>query len=784
MSTANLGPLQPLAAYRQFIVVKLAPKPDGKTLKLPIHYETTRAVDAHDPQNWTDYTTAAAVAGVLGADHCVGFVLTKAANVWCLDIDNCATPSGWSPLANELWQALPGSVIEVSQSGRGLHLWGFGPVPEHSMKNTALSCEMYSDKRFIALGSGAVGEMASSCPGIAAVIARYFQPHAVAGVDVPATGPRADWSGPEGDDELIERAMRSQSARAAFGGGVSFADLWECNEAALAAKWPGTGDAFDRSAADMALFQHLAYYTGCNQGRMRDIAERSAMRRAKWDDRADYLPRTIERACSLQREVYNDGRRAAAPEAAGPEPQAPPVRTTTLSAKDPLNSARAIVDKAYQGPGGYPALRYWQSVFYRWAGAAWEDLPNDDVKAEVYRFIDRHGLTFKPDQSSVAKVVDALKAEVNLTAQHEPPCWIDGSTGPTPLELISVDNGLLHLPTGQLHPPDVRLFTFNAVPCKYDPHAPLPFQWHHFLRSIWPNDPEAISTLQEVFGYLLTADTSQQKIILIVGPKRSGKGTIARVLTELLGKRNVYGLSLSSLSETFGLQPLIGKLAAVVSDARISGRTDQQSVAENLLRISGEDAVGINRKNLPHVSLTLNSRFILLTNELPRIADSSGALASRFVVLTMNESFYGREDRGLTARLLGELPAILNWSLEGWKRLNARGHFAPPRSSEEAASDLADLASPMLAFVRECCTLAPLAEAPLDALYLRFRMWAGDQGMTGMLPTKPVFARDLKSALAGKITRHERRNTAGKKEPFYRGLSVQGCPGVQSIAAT
>jgi putative DNA primase/helicase len=64
---------------------------------------------------------------------------------------------------------------------------------------------------------------------------------------------------------------------------------------------------------------------------------------------------------------------------------------------------------------------------------------------------------------------------------------------------------------------------------------------------------------------------------------------------------------------------------------------------------------------------------MFLTNELPRFSDSSGALAGRFVILRMTESFYGKEDTGLTQRLLAELPGILNWAIEGWHRLRERG---------------------------------------------------------------------------------------------------------------
>jgi putative DNA primase/helicase len=52
-----------------------------------------------------------------------------------------------------------------------------------------------------------------------------------------------------------------------------------------------------------------------------------------------------------------------------------------------------------------------------------------------------------------------------------------------------------------------------------------PLEWLSFLARLWPDDAQSIDALQEIFGYVLTSDTSQQKAFLIVGPPRSGKGT-------------------------------------------------------------------------------------------------------------------------------------------------------------------------------------------------------------------------------------------------------------------
>jgi phage/plasmid-associated DNA primase len=39
------------------------------------------------------------------------------------------------------------------------------------------------------------------------------------------------------------------------------------------------------------------------------------------------------------------------------------------------------------------------------------------------------------------------------------------------------------------------------------------------------------------------------------------------------------------------------------------------------------------------------------------------------VPVLFHESFEGRENENLTDELLTELPGILNWAIEGWRRL-------------------------------------------------------------------------------------------------------------------
>ncbi|NJO55860.1 MAG: NTP-binding protein [Rhodospirillales bacterium] len=286
-----------------------------------------------------------------------------------------------------------------------------------------------------------------------------------------------------------------------------------------------------------------------------------------------------------------------------------------------------------------------------------------------------------------------------------PPCWLDhADEQPPAVEILAVENGLLHTPSRTLLPHTPTFFNVNALPFAYEPTAACP-GWLSFLNSLWPDDPSSIATLQEWFGYALLPDTSQQKILLLIGQPCSGKGTIARILHALLGIENVASPTLSGLATNFGLEPLIGKLLATVADARLSG--SHSLVVERLLSISGEDALTVDRKNRTHWTGKLDTRIMVLTNELPRFHDQSSALPRRFIVLRTAQSFYGREDPGLTQRLLVELPGILNWALAGLDRLRERGHFLQPESGQGDVELLHDAASPVSAFVRDCCRLDP-----------------------------------------------------------------------------
>jgi len=451
---------------------------------------------------------------------------------------------------------------------------------------------------------------------------------------------------------------------------------------------------------------------------------------------------------------------------------------------DPFRLARIVLR-------AMPTLKWWRSEFYVWEHPAYRLIHNEDLRARVTILVkeefDRIAAEQAEDDQAdapkrrkvsrplISNVFLALESLCNLQWAHEPPTWlIDDPPFPAE-ECLVTKTGILHLPSlvagrPSLFPPSEDLFTTNFVDYEFDPAATCPL-WQQFLNQLWADDPSSISTLQEIMGYLLTPDTSQQKIFAFIGPTRSGKGTIGRVLRALVGEQNVAAPSLSNLQSDFGLQPLLGKTVAVIGDARLSGRSDMATIVERLLSISGEDAQTVNRKHLPQVTTQLKVRFVLLSNELPRLADASATLPSRMILLKFTQSWLGREDKKLTSKLLAELPGILNWAIHGWHRLRQRGYFVQPESGQELIDQLNEISSPVKAFVNECCVLDSCHQVCISDLYAAWKLWCERKGKRP--GTEQTFGRDLRAAVPSLEITRPRSDTDRKRHYVGIGLTVE-----------
>ena len=402
-------------------------------------------------------------------------------------------------------------------------------------------------------------------------------------------------------------------------------------------------------------------------------------------------------------------------------------------------------------------------------------------------------------QQTVKNTLSAMGSfePVEIPSAHIAPTWIGGRKGPDPRSVIALENGLLDVsgekPVLIDHSPD--FLNFNVLGFDYDPQAECP-QWLSFLTDamgiveasgdgtewdpileifqgrpkVTPDDQKN-QALQEWFGLCLTCRMQYHKMLGIIGPKRSGKSTIARILTALLGAEAIATPTLTSLAGPFGLQSLLDTKLAVFGDANMDKDPVVAGRAIELLKtISGEDAVDVNRKYLaPLAGVRLFTRIMLLANNLQRLSDPTGTISDRFIFLETTQSFYGREDHGLEAKLMSELPGVLNWALEGWFRLKKRGRLYEPDSSQQMRTRSRQIGSNIIAFKDQACRTGVGLHVGPDEMYQAFCRWCEHDG------SKPMKRRNFRQEFDDVFSEHRccKRRVSGYDNPIWQYPNIE-----------
>lgn len=436
---------------------------------------------------------------------------------------------------------------------------------------------------------------------------------------------------------------------------------------------------------------------------------------------------------------------------------------TKKALTDHMAVAQSFYDERYKDISKR-LLLFSNGDFYWWHNPHWEQQETQAIRTALWTTL----APAAPEKKHIDGALDALKAVAFEPLTSQAPCWLGEYVPdlPDPHNLIACMNGLLDIETRTLLPLTPDFFNHNYLPINYTDEATDPKCWLEFLASLFPDDQESIDCLQEIFGLLLTQDTGYHKIFLLIGPKRSGKSTIARILTALLGQSNVASPTLSGLVATaYSCECLINTQLAVIGDARMQTQT-ATAISEILLGVSGEDGMTIQRKYKAPWSGRLNTRFMILSNEVPALLDSSGALASRIVAIETQQSFYGREDLGLEAKLLRELHEIFHWALDGLAKLKARGYFIQPASGEDLRDELQRSSSPISQFIEDKCEIGQGFQIECSVLYTMYSDWCVTQGRKP--GTVQGLGRILKAA-APSVTTSQRMHN-GVRERFFDGI--------------
>ena len=272
------------------------------------------------------------------------------------------------------------------------------------------------------------------------------------------------------------------------------------------------------------------------------------------------------------------------------------------------------------------------------------------------------------------------------------------SLSPTELEpadnYLNVQNGLIDLTTFKLKKHTWKINLTSIIPITYDKTADCPF-FKQALLTISDNDPSWVSVFQEILGYMLDPTTLARKMFIFIGTKaQNGKSFLCDCIEALVGSENVSNLPLAQFQSRFGPHSLVNKMVNISAETDTSHKLPLQ--IQNLKSVISGDAIFVEEKNVQGYKYRARAKIVAAMNDFPDISHSPQAFIDRVLVLPFDVRFSRNPKDGevqadihLMEKILTELPGILNFALEGLKRLKAQNYvFSKCQRCEEAENQL------------------------------------------------------------------------------------------------
>jgi primase-polymerase (primpol)-like protein len=310
MTTFTITPaLEELQSLNHWVVWKLEDvtnKRTGETRPTKVLYNANngRKASSTDPSTWNTYKLAIAIYEKYPNDYCgIGFVFTGSGFTG-VDCDHCIDRSGNTDAwAQDIIHHF-NSFHEHSPND-GIHIYIRSEMPEKTIKGEVkhpgrkfklkgmrhpdAAIEMYSEGRFFTwtgrTADGALDSIVYAQEALNTLIDR---------LDTKPEKEQKQYASPPGlnDNELIEKALKARN-------GSKFHSLYVNGDIGAYSN--------DDSAADQALCDMLAFWTGKDAVRMDSIFRRSGLYRDKWDElrgSQTYGEITIDTAIQGCRETY------------------------------------------------------------------------------------------------------------------------------------------------------------------------------------------------------------------------------------------------------------------------------------------------------------------------------------------------------------------------------------------------------------------------------------------------------------------------------------------------
>lgn len=244
-----------------------------------------------------------------------------------------------------------------------------------------------------------------------------------------------------------------------------------------------------------------------------------------------------------------------------------------------------------------------------------------------------------------------------------------------------------------------------------------PEKWLAFLAQGYKQGD--IDLIQEWAGYQLEDGNRLQKVLWLYGASGSGKSVVAKVLLELVGGLGAVAVRKADDFSSEFSGDLVGKRIIYFQDYRHNGAKDNAAI-NFVLTVSGDDPIKIRRLYKEAYVARIPGKILYTSNEMPNFKDVSSAMFRRIMVAE-RAPWEGQVNPFLEQEILGELPQILGWAMEGLVRLRQRGTFDAAFLDKRLMDRVARQTNSVYAWVKD--NLEPGSDAKFARKVDLFQNW-------------------------------------------------------------
>jgi len=333
-----------------------------------------------------------------------------------------------------------------------------------------------------------------------------------------------------------------------------------------------------------------------------------------------------------------------------------------------------------------------------------------------------------------------------------------------PEELICLENGILNLKTSDLIEYNPRYYFKTKIPIKYNKEAKCPEIKKFFEEVLYLED---IDVMQEWFGFCLYRRYFIKKAMILFGGTDTGKTVFLNLLMKFLGKKNTTGISLQRISsgDKFALVFLKDKYANIHDDL-----SSRDLIAGGFKEATGGGYLSAEYKFGDGFQFLSFAKHIFATNQIPSLKEidlNDEAYYNRWMPIPFdNKIEEKKQDKFFINKITTEeeLSGLLNYALDGLKRLLKNGRFSFKKKWTEIKEIMERYGDPLAAFCQDILVKEEGNKITKSAMFEIYSLYVNDKNVARL--SKEQLGRRLEKYVSYVLAKH------GSKERWWENVGI------------